>query len=543
MGPMLLRAGWFVPWMVLCCSGCRAKEEPVAAASSSAAAAPVASVQQAGHKRAECEAMRKHVGGQPALAGAPRLEAQRAALLARAKGSPVVFIRRPERDLSGAAPYVRAMVERMDDPRQALPTLQTLHAWLPHQLPVVRAAIMPEGYFYSESPEAAEWMEIIFKLEHLFKDKELWLLRGSEIHKLRRDELVYRFVEGPDQGREAALLMFDRVSTHRDQLEPPLHLDLAPAAAEFGFDRVEVERLTSDGANVRLRYGAPDVWTQAVVKAQGARAQVECELMGPDSSERVLAFRTQSRTRERAVARLREAVAMQVDENLPFDEPREEVGQQDGSLRPQWAWAYNHDGTYYKFNEVSYSVFDAKDRPRPPQVCIDFVLDSFERASGTWFRPKKEPRGRVVGGIDFEQYSMPNRRGVESVVNFFREHPELFLVWDLAQSDRVPYRDRQAFLAYLAAHADEFRPADVVVIHGPKGGENHYHSFFVVQSDPVTGMPILLAGNAGKPRVRPWSAVMASAPLRSIKHRLRPEPGWLSKGLGVEAEPAVSQVR
>jgi hypothetical protein len=535
--------GFAVASLVVLGSGCRTTAEQTSAASDAAAPALAASVQVAAEKRAACEGLRKHIAGQPALPGAPGMEAQRTFLLGRAKGSPVVFLQRPARDLSDAQPYARALVERMDDPRQALPTLQTLHSWLPHQLPLVRAAIMPEGYFFSESPDAAEWMEIIFKLEHLFKEKELWLLRGSEIRKLRRDELVYRFAEGPDEGREAALLMFDRVSPDRSKLEPALHVDLVPAVAEYGFDRVEVERLTAEGINVRLRYGAKDVWTTAVLKITGARARVECELVDDGVSERVFAFRKEARQRERAVARLREAVALQVDENLPFDEPREEVGQQDGSLRPAWAWAYNHGGTYYKFNEVSYSVFDSKDRPRPPQVCIDFVLDSYERASGTWFEPRKEERGRVVGGIDFERYSMPNRRGVESVVNFFREHPELFQVWDLPQTERVPYRDRQTFLGYLASHADDFRPADVVVIHGPKGAENHYHSFFVYQSDPVSGMPMLLAGNAGKPRVRPWSAVMASAPMRSIKHRLRPELSWLAKGLGVSEEESRSQAR
>jgi len=64
---------------------------------------------------------------------------------------------------------------------------------------------------------------------------------------------------------------------------------------------------------------------------------------------------------------------------------------------------------------------------------------------------------------------MPNRRGVESVVNFFREHPEWFEVWDLPQEDRIRYRERQTFLEFLETHADQFRPPDIVVIHGPKG--------------------------------------------------------------------------
>jgi hypothetical protein len=59
----------------------------------------------------------------------------------------------------------------------------------------------------------------------------------------------------------------------------------------------------------------------------------------------------------------------------------------------------------------------------------------------------------------------------------------------------------------------------------------HYHSFYVVESDPITGMPILLAGNSGRPRLRAWDNVMRSAPLRSIKTRIRPRLEWLERHL------------
>jgi hypothetical protein len=68
----------------------------------------------------------------------------------------------------------------------------------------------------------------------------------------------------------------------------------------------------------------------------------------------------------------------------------------------------------------------------------------------------------------------------------------------------------------------------VVVILGQRNDEKlHYHSFFVFDADPVTGMPTLVAGNSGRPRVRAWAAEMASAPKRSIVARVRPLPSLL----------------
>jgi hypothetical protein len=130
---------------------------------------------------------------------------------------------------------------------------------------------------------------------------------------------------------------------------------------------------------------------------------------------------------------------------------------------------------------------------------------------------------------------MPNRRSVERVVDYFRLNAGTFDVWDLGQDQRIRYQDTDRFFDFLKERADDFQPSDLVVIHGPKGQEAHYHSFLVYERDPVTGMPVLLAGNAGKPRIQSWFSVMQSAPLRSIKHRLRPSEDLLNKLIAVEA--------
>jgi hypothetical protein len=218
----------------------------------------------------------------------------------------------------------------------------------------------------------------------------------------------------------------------------------------------------------------------------------------------------------------------EVEEALPFDEPKTEIGQQDGKLRQHWMWAYRYGRNDFEFNDDKYRVFDDKGRPRVPQVCIDFVTDTFERASGSWYRPRGEPRQRLPGRLDFGELGIDNERSVESFIAFAKAHPESFEVEELPNDERVPYVRKKEFFAHLAAHRDRYRPGDIVIIHGLRDdGKIHYHSFFVYESDPVTGAPSLVAANAGRPRIRPWDIEMQSAPLRSILARVRPRLEWL----------------
>jgi hypothetical protein len=216
-----------------------------------------------------------------------------------------------------------------------------------------------------------------------------------------------------------------------------------------------------------------------------------------------------------------------VAERLRFDEPLEEVGQQDGSLRPLWRWAYDHGGDGYSMNGVGYRVFDLQGRPSPPQVCIDFVLDAYERASGTWFRANSDGRERTRGSVDFEN-GLVNRRSAAEFVKFAEAHPEMFRTWTPAEDERVIYGRRADFFASLVANESRFHVGDAIVIHGPKAdGLPHYHSFLIDAIDPIAGIPYRLSGNAGRPRYSSWEGVMRSAPMRSIRHVVSPELTWL----------------
>ena len=504
-------------------------EEAVSGALSAEAAARVRAEEMArleAEHRA-CRAMRENIDTVTALAGTPKLDAQRHQVLGRAKGSPVVFRRRPIRDLEALQPYFRALGESLEDPRRVYATLKTLRGQARYARDQVRTILLPEGYFYADDPQLAHWLVTRFDLVRLFNEPVIWLMRGSVVHRLELTDRGYRHVDGPNAGQIASLLLFDRVAVKRSELFPVLHADFAPAAAFHGFDRIRLERVTPIGINAKVRYGSEGPWVEAVFTTEDGRAQLACEIVEADDRQRVKAFRAEQHVREVAAQRLREAAEAEARESLMFDEPREEVGQQDGSLRPQWLWAYKHGSVGYSFNEVWYPVFDHQGRPHPPQVCIDFVLDTYERASGTWFGNSEAPRQRNIGGLDFDKLEMPNRRSVEAVANFFRENPGMFDLWDLEPEQRFRFVQRQEFFDFLLENADRFRLNNVVLIHGPRGGEAHYHSFIVARTDPMTGMPVEVMENAGKPRFRSWHAAMQSGPLRSVKHVMIPRTDWL----------------
>ena len=60
-------------------------------------------------------------------------------------------------------------------------------------------------------------------------------------------------------------------------------------------------------------------------------------------------------------------------------------------------------------------------RPQPPQVCMDFVLDSYERAAGSWFAKRGMKPARGDGRLDFDRYAIDNRRGVLAFEKFAAE--------------------------------------------------------------------------------------------------------------------------
>ncbi len=356
---------------------------------------------------------------------------------------------------------------------------------------------------YSELPERAALYVNYLALGLLFQEPELRLARGADVWSLKRRGTDYEYADGPERGERARLLLFDRVFVAGSEPGPSLHVDLRLAAAQSLSDEIQLERITDRGAVAALRFGKD--WLPAALKRSGASLHLDCERTPPALREATSAARALAERRAHVTDVLARVVKSEVEEALPFDEPKTEEGQQDGQLRPAWRRAYLDGRDRYRFNEDTYWVFDARGRPHVPQVCIDFVTDTFERTSGARFRGRGEPREFVRGALDFDAFGLDNRRSVETFVSFTRAHPEWFEFSERRPEERVPFRERAAFFRAIYEQRDEYRPMDIVTIFGLRSdGKLHYHSFFVADRDPVTGMPIAVVANAGRPRIRSW---------------------------------------
>lgn len=486
----------------------------------------------------ECRAQIDRWNTLPALPGAPGFEAKRRELLGRAKGEPIVFLRAPrfEQELPLRLSLLREEMRRKS-PYLGIPKVMEQLRYFPSDL---RRIFLAEGYVYSESPAEAAVLIDVLKLGRLFREPELWLARGGETLQVLRDRYgTYRYAGGAQKGEEASLLFGDRVAIQASELVPRLHRDLTTLVDKYHVDQVRLDRLTEQGAVAALRFG--EHWVPAALKEDGKRYDLSCMAIPASQRSEILSQQSANALRAGSIARLKNAIHQMVDERLRFDEPLEEVGQQDGSLRPVWQWAYLHDATTYSFNGVGYRVFDNKGRPHPPQVCIDFVLDVYERAGGGWFQDVNQPRQRTQGTIHLDELDLRNRRSVAEFVSFAEKHPEIFEVWSLPEEERIPFARRQDFFAYIERHSARFREGNIVAIHGLKDdGLPHHHSFLIEAEDPITNFPFRLAGNAGRPRIQSWEGVMRSAPRRSIRHTIQPQATWLKEVLPPQVTPPAS---
>lgn len=469
---------------------------------------------------------------QPPLAGAPSFEAKRAQILGRAKGEPSLLIRSPQASAS-LSPKAKRFREKLEQASAQAYELFRSYSSIVSSKPVARETLLTEGYLYADQPSLAFGLSHVVRLEHLFFENRLWIQRGStliEVERTKRDDGEYQYVEvgTGDPPRRATLRFLDRVASSRAELGEPLHRDLLPLRERLGFDSTSVRHISAEHLVLDAHYGALSVPT--LVTNEDIVVQLRCEAIAPNIREELLRSRKE-RLQTRALrGQVKNAIDEQIDEALPFDEPRTEVGQEDGKLREAWHEAYFRRRTRYSYNGDNYYVFGAGGRPRVPQVCIDFIADTFERASGSWFAPRGQPPARTQGGIDFDQMDLGSRRRVADFVDFADRHPQWFDVW--RPEHWVPLENRTRFYDFVSRHREQLQLGDVVVIYGLRDdGEPHYHSFFVYETDPVSGMPIQLASNAVKPQVRSWEGEMHNAPKRSIRVRIRPRASWLASVL------------
>lgn len=478
----------------------------------------------------ECLARIEQAASAPETGGAPAFDARRAEIMARAKGAPVLLARSPEAALSRGtvvSPEAAKLRAELSASRAQATTLFRMYPRLAANPALAQEVLLSDGYLFAETPSLAFGLGQVVRLEDLFADRRLWLQRGAErrplVQKRRGDRVAY---VDEQSGQRATLLFLDRVAVNPDALGDPLHYDLSEVHATLGFDAAVVRHLGRQQVVLDARYGrfiAP-----TLLAVSGARLELECEAVPPSGEAEIQHIRAERLRRNALVDRIRRAIDAQIAETLPFDEPRTEYGQEDGKLREAWLEAYFQGRDRYEYNEDRYYVFGPTGRPAVPQVCIDFITDTLERAAGTGYAPRGEVPKKIEGGVDFDALDIPSRRRVPDFVAFAEQHPDWFEVWRPAR--HVPLRRRQRFFDFLFEHRAELQPGDIVIIYGPRDdGQAHYHSFFIVASDPLTGMPVQVASNAVLPQVRSWEGEMSNAPGRSIRVRIRPRSSWLAR--------------
>jgi hypothetical protein len=128
---------------------------------------------------------------------------------------------------------------------------------------------------------------------------------------------------------------------------------------------------------------------------------------------------------------------------------------------------------------------------------------------------------------------------VSQFVEFARQQPEWFDVLAIPEAEQISLGDRVIY-EYLQDHVSDFVPGDMILIGGHVPWDPtpyvHYHSFFVFDSDPITGMPTILSGNPGTPRLVPLSWEFERTPKRTLRYRIRPNAAWLENVVGSGAD-------
>jgi hypothetical protein len=457
------------------------------------------------------------------------LQAGRPEILARAKAEPVVFLSTPVgTPRAKRAAALKRRLHHDESPWGAFEASFREFAKRPEER---REVLLTDGYLYADNPTVAWMLATHVTLGHLFREPEVVVTRGNATYRAVRKADDYVWLDGPEPGKPARLWLFDRVAAAGVLLSPARHVGVSELARRLGTREIRIERLTGEGLVATLGYG--DVSVPAVLNVNGSELALGCEVNSARDGGAVQAAKRLAFREQRVVDALRAVIDRQIEEDLPFDEPKTEEGQQDGKLRGEWRRAYLRGDVEYTFNEDTYWVFDRKGRPHVPQVCVDFVLDSWERVADSWWAPRGEGRRRRVGRLDFDALEIENRRSVEQLMGFAKQHPDWFELREIPYSQQVPLRGRRRFFDKLYRERSEYRPGDVVMILGPRDDDLlHYHSFFVVAADPLSGMPTWLAANAGRPRIRTWEAEMQNAPKRAIVARLRPRLEWLERPVG-----------
>ncbi len=445
-------------------------------------------------------------------------------VIVRTRVVPVVYLSWPEATRSERAAQVRSDLEASRRPGKAIRSFLKSRG---RDRALVREVFLSQGYLFEEDPSFARAVVLEVSLVNLFDEEVIYRNRGSRIEQLRRVGRGYL----DESGQRASLLLNDRVAASREELTRPLHLDLDEVRQQTGALRTIPTAL--EGSTIALELIFPNGEDRpALVELDDDSVTVSC--IGGDASTLEATLAEAQRFWEHH-DRVTETAHRIVREQPRFDEPLDEPEgvQEDGQLRLAWREAYLRGYSFFKFREVEYSVFDESGNPTPPQVCVDFIMDTWERATGTWYRPEGESPERVSGRVDFSDFPGFHRRSIANILEYTEREEGPIERYDIPANDRVQLRREVEFARALARQADEIREGDALIIHGLRLQDMrlHYHSVLVLRTDPLTGVPMVVADNQGRPRVGSVVTAMRAAPLRAIKYRLRVDFASAERGV------------
>ena len=470
---------------------------------------------------AVCRARVATVLASPKAPGAPAFDAARIEFLGRVRGEPAYFIREPAATLESTLdPRLVASAKTFAMQRPGGRVVNLLKRYK-HDPRALRSLLLREGYAYAPDPADALMLITQVALTDLFDEPQIFLMRGTTIRQLTRTTInkEQRYID--TKGKSADMLFGDRVAVTEKELSEPLHRDIAALSESAGFDRLRIKHATNDAVVADVRFG--ETWANALLVSDGPKVSLTCIAEDRPARDTIAAYLESSAPRRRAVQAIRETITKVVDESFRFDRPEKEPNHfRDGILRPQWITAYLQGRTTYTFEKHSYPVFGPDGLAYPPEVCVDFIIDTYERAAGSWFRSQGEPPGRTPGRLSLSAPKKPAPRGVVGLADFAEDLPDLFKVVRFQGNERIPFGERTKFFENLRDGAD-LQPGDIVAIQGLKRDDYvHQHGIFVDRIDPLTGFPFGLADQMKRPRRRTWEGIMAEAPKRSLYYRARP---------------------
>lgn len=453
--------------------------------------------------------------------------------MGRARAVPLIFKRKPGADLSGLSAsevrqvkQFRTLLERSQDPAI---DIQMVLRKTSGRYALRRAIFLSDGYLYAETPLVALRLSQVLRLDHLFEEPTVMIKRGSQEfpvtleagrYFLPEEQVVGIETERLQHGPPASLLLFDRVRTPDQTFQAAAAFSLERLSQELAFDMARPLVKTADHWVFELK--TRGVLSTAVLDVTADEASLICESSEAGPHEDVVVARNQALHYRRLMDPILGAAREIIARGLPFDEPRTEEGQQDGLLRIAFRKAHRERRETYEFNGDSYYTYDGFGRPRLPEVCIDFITDAFDWGTGASWSGRGKPAVYRRGALNFASFGVKNERSVESLLEYAAALPEWFDVHFTDKAEQVKFIYREKFFQWLALSHETYRVGDVVFILGLRDDEKyHYHSFFIDQKDPVTGMPMLVLANAGPPQARTIEGEMQNAPLRTIIARIR----------------------